>query len=45
MNQKQINALLFFTLSILLGSCRKDHEYTPPPQSTEADSTSSGFYF
>lgn len=45
MNQKPINFLRFFSaLLILLGSCRKDHEYTPPPQSTEADSTSTGFY-
>ncbi|HTG55850.1 MAG TPA: DUF5074 domain-containing protein [Niabella sp.] len=45
MNQKQINVLFFLSaVLILLGSCRKDHEYTPPPQSTEADSTSTGFY-
>lgn len=46
MKQKQINLTLFFlALIILIGSCRKEHEYTPPLQITEADSTSTGFYF
>ncbi len=37
-------ACMFFTCLLFLGACRKDPDRALPPQQTEADTTSTGFY-